>query len=190
MNLPGVYKLFNDRWNGQTCWICSDPHFGDKDLRAGFPNRPDDEELVRRINAKVGRKDVLIMLGDVGDIEFAKKLRGYKVLICGNHDVGRTVYEEVFDEVYTGALMIGEKLLLSHEPVPAPWYVNLHGHDHAGAKRKGCINCCLDVNGYEPINMNQLLKSGIYEDIESIHRITIDRATERKKKRGGKKIGR
>lgn len=188
--LPGVYKIFNDRWNGQTTWIMSDPHFNDQDLRAGFPNRPDDEELVRRINAKVGRKDVLIVLGDVGDIEFAKKLRGYKVLICGNHDVGRTVYEEVFDEVYTGALMIGEKLLLSHEPVPATWYTNLHGHDHAGAKRKGCINVCLDVNGYEPINMNQLLKSGIYKDIESIHRITIDRATERKRKRGGKKIGR
>lgn len=188
--LPGVYKIFNDRWNGQTTWIMSDPHFGDQDLRAGFSNRPDDEELVRRINAKVGRKDVLIVLGDVGDIEFAKKLRGYKVLICGNHDLGRTVYEEVFDEVYTGVLMIGEKLLLSHEPVPAAWYTNLHGHDHAGAKRKGCINVCLDVNNYEPINMNQLLKSGIYKDIESIHRITIDRATERKHKRGGKKIGR
>ena len=89
--LPGVYKIFNDRWNGQTTWIMSDPHFNDQDLRAGFPNRPDDEELVRRINAKVGRKDVLIVLGDVGDIEFAKKLRGYKVLICGNHDVGRPV---------------------------------------------------------------------------------------------------
>ena len=190
MNLPGVYKLFNDRWNGQTCWICSDPHFGDKDLRAGMPGRPDDEELVRRINAKVGRKDVLICLGDVGDIELAKKLRGYKVLICGNHDVGHTVYEEVFDEVYSGPLMIGEKLLLSHEPAPAAWDVNLHGHDHAGAKRKGCINCCLDVIGYEPINMNQLLKSGIYKDTQSIHRITIDGAIERKKKRGGKKIKR
>ena len=189
MALPGVYKIFNDRWCNQTVWIISDTHFGDEDLRAGMPNRPSDEELVRRINAKVGRKDTLIVLGDVGDIEFAKKLRGYKVLICGNHDVGRTVYEEVFDEVYTGSLMIGEKLLLSHEPVPAPWYMNLHGHDHAGAKRKGCINVCLDVNGYEPINMNQLLKSGIYKDIESIHRITIDAATERKKKRGGKKIG-
>ena len=188
--LPGVYKIFNDRWNGQTTWVMSDPHFSDQDLRAGFPNRPDDEELVRRINAKVGRKDVLIVLGDVGNIEFAKKLRGYKVLVCGNHDLGRTVYEEVFDEIYTGALMVGEKLLLSHEPVPAAWYTNLHGHDHAGAKRKGCINVCLDVNGYEPINMNQLLKSGIYKDIESIHRITINLATERKKKRGGKKIGR
>lgn len=186
MALPGIYKIFNDAWAGQTVWIMSDPHFGDEDLRAGFPNRPTDEELVRRINAKCGRKDVLICLGDVGDIEFAKKLRGYKVLICGNHDVGATNYEGVFDEVYTGLLMIGEKILLSHEPVDVPWAVNIHGHDHTGRRTKGRINVCLDANGYEPINMNQLLKSGIYKDIESIHRITIDGATKRAKKRGYK----
>lgn len=189
MALPGVYKIFTDKWVGQTTWIISDPHFGDEDLRAGI-SRPSDEEMVRKINAKCGRKDVLICLGDVGDIEYAKQLRGYKILICGNHDAGATNYEGVFDEIYTGPLMIGEKLLLSHEPVPAPWYLNLHGHDHMGNKHKGCINCCLDINDYEPINMNQLLKAGIYKDIESIHRITIDGATERKKKRGGKKIGR
>lgn len=188
MALPGVYEIFVNKWVGQTVWLISDPHFSDEDLRADIPNRPSDEELVQRINAKVGRKDVLICLGDVGSIEFAKKLRGYKVLVCGNHDLGASNYTEVFQEVYTGPLMIGEKLLLSHEPVPAGWYCNLHGHDHAGAKRPGCINCCLDVNNYEPINMNQLLKSGIYKDIESIHRITIDAATKRKKKRGGKKI--
>jgi calcineurin-like phosphoesterase family protein len=187
MALPGVYKIFNDRWAGQTVWCISDTHFGDEDLRAGMPNRPSDEELVRRINAKVGRKDTLICLGDVGDIEFAKKLRGYKVLICGNHDVGHTVYEEVFDEVYSGPLMIGEKLLLSHEPIPVPWALNIHGHDHQGTKRKGCINVCADVIDYTPVNMNQLLKSGIFKDVESIHRATIDKATERKKKRGGKK---
>lgn len=183
MNLPGIYKIFEEKWQGQTAWIISDPHFGDEELRAGIPDRPSDEELIRRINAKCGRKDVLICLGDVGDIEWVKKLRGYKILICGNHDAGATNYEKVFNEVYTGPLMVGEKLLLSHEPVPAPWYVNLHGHDHAGARRKGCINCCLDVRNYEPINFNQLLKFGIYRDIESIHRITIDTATKKAAKR-------
>ena len=183
MALPGVYKIFNDRWCNQTVWIISDPHFGDEDLRAGMPNRPSDDELVQRINAKVGRKDTLICLGDVGDIEFAKKLRGYKVLICGNHDVGHTVYEEVFDEVYSGPLMIGEKLFLSHEPIEVPWACNFHGHDHQGAKRKGCYNFCADVINYEPVNLNQFLKSGIYKDVESIHRTTINLATKRAKKR-------
>ena len=181
MALPGVYTIFTDKWVGQTYWIISDLHFGDQDLRAGFPNRPDDEELVRRINAKVGRKDVLIVLGDVGDIEFAKKLRGYKVLICGNHDLGRTVYEEVFDEVYTGALMIGEKILLSHEPVSnIDWVLNIHGHNHnrTKVKDKFHFNVCVDVNNYEPINFNQFLKQGGYlSKINSLHRKTIDKAT-------------
>lgn len=189
MALSGVYKIFNDRWAGQTVWIISDTHFADEDLRAGMPGRPSDEELVRRINMKVGRKDTLIVLGDVGDIEFAKKLRGYKVLICGNHDLGATSYEGVFDEVYTGPLMIGEKLILSHEPIEVPWAVNFHGHDHTGHKRKGCFNFCADVIGYGPINLNQLLKTGIYKDVESVHRITIDAATKRARKRG-KKLGR
>jgi calcineurin-like phosphoesterase family protein len=235
MALPGVYKIFNDRWAGQTVWCVSDTHFGDEDLRAGMPNRPSDEELVRRINAKVGRKDTLIVLGDVGDIEFAKKLRGYKVLICGNHDLGATRYKrhrdtvvlsvydftqeeameemqrrypgyqikfecmgkagwvfsidnKLFDEVYEGALIVGEKLLLSHEPIEVPWACNFHGHDHKGAKRKGCYNFCADVISYEPVNLNQFLKSGIYKDVESVHRITINSATKRARKRG-KKLG-
>lgn len=189
MALPGVYKIFNERWCNQTVWIISDTHFGDEDLRAGKPNRPSDEELVRMINSKVGRKDTLICLGDVGNVEFAKQLRGYKVLICGNHDAGKTNYEEVFDEVYTGALMIGEKLLLSHEPVDVPWAFNIHGHDHAGKKRKNHLNVCVDVCGYTPVNLNQFLKSGPTSKVVTIHRETIDSATERKRKRGGKKIG-
>lgn len=189
MALPGVYKIFNERWCNQTVWIISDTHFGDEDLRAGKPNRPSDEELVRMINSKVGRKDTLICLGDVGDIEFAKQLRGYKVLICGNHDAGKTNYEEVFDEVYTGALMIGEKLLLSHEPVDVPWAFNIHGHDHVGKKRKNHLNVCADVCGYTPVNLNQFLKSGPTSKVVTIHRETIDAATVRKAKRGGKKIG-
>ena len=190
MNLPGVYDTFNKLWNDyQTVWIISDLHFNEEDLKVGFPNRPSDDELVKRINAKVGRRDVLLILGDCGDLEYIKQLRGYKVLVAGNHDCGLTKHKEIFNEVYEGVLAIGEKLLLSHEPIQVGWAVNLHGHDHAGAKRKGCYNFCADVIGYEPVNLNQFLKSGIYKDVESIHRMTIDKATERKKKRGGKKYG-
>ena len=190
MILSGVYKTFMKRWeNFQTAWIISDLHFGEDDLKRAFPNRPSDDELVRRINAKCGRKDILFVLGDCGDLEYIKKLRGYKVLIMGNHDCGATKYKEVFDEVYEGALIIGEKLILSHEPVDIPWAFNIHGHDHAGHKRKNHLNVCADVIGYSPINFNQLLKSGPAANVYTIHRETIDNATERKRKRGGKKIG-
>lgn len=91
--IPGLYKVFNERWNGQTTWVYSDPHFGDKELAAGTPGRPSDEEQVKLINSKVGKKDVLIILGDCGDPAICAKLRGYKVLIMGNHDAGRSNYE-------------------------------------------------------------------------------------------------
>lgn len=81
--IPGLYKVFNERWNGQTTWVYSDPHFGDKELAVGTPGRPSDEEQVKLINSKVGKKDVLIILGDCGDPAMCAKLRGYKVLIMG-----------------------------------------------------------------------------------------------------------
>lgn len=190
MALAGVYKEYNERWCKQTVWVYSDPHFGDEELAAGTPGRPSADEQVAMINSCVGRKDTLIILGDVGDVEYAKKLRGYKVLICGNHDAGRTNYEEAFDEIYEGALIIGEKIILSHEPVDIPWLFNIHGHDHAGAIRPGHLNVCSDVRGYKPLNLNHILgKEGHLAKVQSIHRVTIDKATERKKKRGGKKLG-
>lgn len=245
MNLPGVYKIFLEKWDGlQTCWIISDTHFGDKDLGQGIHNRPSDEELVKIINAKCGKNDLLIHLGDVGNVEYVKLLRAkHKILICGNHDAGRTNYERqvitrkfpkelfqkqgaldemkrvypgcrysiddgydfhqpfeywqvtadnmLFDEVYEGPLMIAEKLILSHEPVDIPWAYNIHGHIHDSKHKndKRHFNVCSDVIGYVPINMNQWMKSGAMAHVETIRRNTINKATVRKKKRGGKKIG-
>lgn len=189
MALPGLYDCFQHWGEKNAVWVISDTHFGDKDIQKAFPNRPSDEELIKNINQKVGKTGTLLLLGDIGDIECAKQLKGYKVLICGNHDAGATNYKEIFDEIYTGALIIGEKLILSHEPVDIPWAFNIHGHDHAGAKRKGHLNVCADAIGYTPINFNQFLKSGASSKIQTIHRETIDKATERKKKRGGRKIG-
>jgi calcineurin-like phosphoesterase family protein len=235
MAIQGLYKIF-DHWHSEgTLWIYSDPHFNDPDLKRGI-NRPDAEELVKLINSKCGRKDTLIILGDIVDIEPVKQIRAKrKILVMGNHDAGRTNYERkivreifeyeiytqeevkekmcakypawklsivgglsgwiatvdngLFDEVYEGPLMIAEKLILSHEPVDVPWAFNIHGHDHAGHERKNHLNVCADVIGYVPVNMNQFMKSGAMAHVDTIHRDTIDKATERKRKRGGKKLG-
>ena len=103
-------------------------------------------------------------------------------MICGNHDAGHTLYEEVFNEVYTGPLMIGEKLLLTHEPIEVSWAFNIHGHDHAGAIRANHLNVCSDVIGYKPVNFNKLMKSGLCAKVESIHRITINKAAKKKRR--------
>lgn len=190
--IEALYKPFQKWSEVGTIWIYSDPHFGDKELAAGIKNRPTAEEQVKMINAKVGRKDTLIILGDIGDIEYAKKLRGYKVLVCGNHDVGHTKYAEVFDEIYAGPVFIADRLVLSHEPIMLDFAFNIHGHNHSSVIQDGKhLNVCSDMIGYTPINFNQFVKSGALAKIPSIHRVTIDGATERKQKRlkkGKKKI--
>ena len=103
----------------------------------------------------------------------------------GNHDAGKTNYTDVFDEVYEGALFIGEKIVLSHEPIDISFAFCLHGHNHDKNAKTDSLhfNACLDVTDYNPINFNQLMKSGPTSKIETVHRITIDKATKRKKGR-------
>lgn len=183
--IAGLYSCF-DHWHRQgTVYIYSDPHFSDKEI----PNRPSDEEQIKLINSKVGRKDTLIILGDCGNLDQVSKLRGYKILIAGNHDQGLSAHREVFDEVYSGPLMISEKLILSHEPVNVPWAFNIHGHIHDRRHKndKYHFNCCAEAINFTPINFNQWMKQGYLSKIETIHRTTIDEATKRKKNRKGKK---
>ena len=184
--IEGLYKCF-DHWHKQgTVWLYSDTHFNeDEDLRrVPFPNRPSAEEQIKMINSKVGRKDHLILLGDIGDIECAAKLRGHKILIKGNHDAGLSNYEDVFEEVYGGPLMISEKIILSHEPLDISWAFNIHGHTHLNSfDRPGHLCVCSDVIHYMPVNFNQFVKSGRLKEITPLHRSTIDTATKKKNKR-------
>lgn len=239
--IPGLYANYQKQWGQNTIWIISDLHFGDKELRKGITKRPSDEQLLKNINSCVGKKDTLIVLGDVGDLSYVRKLKGYKVLIKGNHDAGSSLYQReifykrypqdyisykgvkaevreifpeysfsidegfgfhnpfdwwevtldnrLFDEVYEGALIIGEKLILSHEPIAnINWALNLHGHNHFGIPHpdKYHYNFNADVINYKPINLNKFMKEGYLSKIPSIHRLTIDSATERKQKRKNK----
>lgn len=238
--IEGLYPPFQHWGASGTTWIISDTHFNDPDLIHVYADRPSAEEQVKRINAKCGRADTLIILGDVGDISYVRQLRAkYKILVMGNHDAGASNYKRqifkklfdkgmfqkhealdemkrlypdcaysiseywdnfmdtfywevsadnrLFDEVYTGVLVIGEKLMLSHEPINMiPWAFNIHGHVHdRRVKNNGNhFNVCADVIGYEPINFNKFMKEGRLANIVSIHRETIDNATARAKKRG------
>lgn len=83
--------------NGQV-YFYSDPHFNDGEMSYLRKNYIGDEGQVARINSKIGRNDTLVILGDVGDIDYVKKIRGYKVLITGNHDAGSSNYKRVVRE--------------------------------------------------------------------------------------------
>ena len=186
--IEGLYKPFSHWGQNGGVWVISDTHFGEDDLKQGIKSRPDDEVLLKNINQKVGKNGTLIHIGDVGDIEYAKRLKGYKILILGNHDRMPEYWDGVFDEVYSDMLIISPKIILSHEPIPNFSYMyNIHGHVHNGKQfSSGKMNVCADVIGYEPVNFNQFIKSGKLKECESLHRSTIDTATERAKKRGKK----
>ncbi len=54
-----------------------------------------------------------------------------------------------------------------------------------GDYKEGCkhLNLAANVCGYTPVNLGKLIKDGILSDIDSIHRITIDHAVEKKEKK-------
>lgn len=202
-----LYPCFNN-WKG-SIWFIADTHFDDADIKK-YRNITDDE-LVKRINTKVSKNDTLVLLGDIGDLSYVQKLKaGYKVLIMGNHDKGASNYKNLFDEVYEGALMINEKIMLSHEPFETLFTFNIHGHDHAGTDFKKYVlkrydadmsiadmsknyletvkannlkrvNVCADWVGYLPISLKDVMRSGVLKNIVDIHRLTIDKATAKAK---------
>lgn len=179
MMITTLYDKFKHWSEKGSVYILSDTHLDDEDCPLMDKKWISPMEQVKIINKCVTKNDTLILLGDVGDITYAKKLRGYKVLIKGNHDVGSSVYKEIFDEVYEGPLFISEKLLLSHEPIYGlDFCFNIHGHDH-NPEHKGDethLNVAANVCGYMPINLKTFIQSGALKNIETIHRKTIDKA--------------
>lgn len=184
--IKSLYPCFKHWSKEGGVYLVSDTHFKDldRDYMGYFISNEDQFYL---LNDTCHKNDTLIHLGDVGDLEYIKKLRCYKVLIMGNHDQSIEKMEEVFDEVYSGPLWISQKLVLSHEPVYLQTYdtsqttaFNIHGHDHGGQERNFHLNICQNIFGYIPLNLNQFIKSGELKKINDIHRITIDNAKIRK----------
>lgn len=238
--IKSLYFPFR-RWTEKgTLWVYSDPHFSDPEMVELRTNYIGDDEQIARINSKVGKYDTIIFLGDIGNVEMIRKIRGYKVLIMGNHDKGVANYErqiekikfdthkytkdeayyimtkkhpgwrvtihhdydlakapfdfwaaeadnELFDEVYEGPLFISEKLVLSHEPVVLSFAFNIHGHEHRHVLRDHHFNVCAEHINYYPVNLDREIKRGLLSKVDSIHRITIDRATEKKNRRESRK---
>lgn len=172
-----LYNIFAQRWyRGGSIYFYSDPHFSDEEMNE-YRNITD-EEQVKKINSRVHKNDTLIILGDIGNIEYIKKLNGYKVLVMGNHEKGVSNYIGFFEEVYEGALMISNKIILSHEPIRdlPPFLFNIHGHDHAKSFRDEFhLNLCAENIDFTPVSLKEIVNTGKLKNIADIHRLAIDR---------------
>ena len=126
-------------------FFIADTHFGhkkviefEKEHRPFATIEEHDEELVRRWNAKVSKKDSVWVLGDFcfgkKNLEIAGRLNGTKRLVAGNHDCYATVdYLKYFTRV-CGVVEFDGKIL-SHIPVHTNQlkrYTHcIHGHLHS-----------------------------------------------------------
>lgn len=137
----------------------------------------DDAAIVRKLKEKHPRYKFVNMYEQY---QFVSPFV-YKLVILTNN---------LFDEVYTGPLFIGDKILLSHEPIDLPFALNIHGHVHDD-EHGGCFvydqthnsykyNVCSNTIEYKPINLKDIVNSGRLKNINDIHRITIDKATAKK----------
>lgn len=180
-----LYPCFR-HWSakGIVCLI-SDTHFDDPDCKLMDPRWITPKEHIARLSF-LTKNDTLIHLGDVGNPEYLKLLPCYKVLIMGNHDQSATKFEPYFDEIYKGPLMVGEKLILSHEPVNVPWAFNIHGHAHGQYNTVTSpfhdhhFNIASNVVFWEPMSLNYFIDHGYLKAVSSIHRLTIDAAAAEK----------
>jgi len=145
-------------------YVISDMHFDDDFLMKAqgedFPNVADKNALIiANWNKKINDNNTKVyILGDIGfnrDMlkEIIPKLRGYKILLMGNHDsFSKSFYQELFDEVYDTPIYYSKRIVLSHHPIPVePGVINLHGHTHlidlAGGQH---FNVCVERIDYAP----------------------------------------
>jgi calcineurin-like phosphoesterase family protein len=159
-------------------YFTSDTHFGHTNI-IKYCNRPFadlhemNRALVHNWNERVGPQDTVYHLGDfhmgpkVEVAAFRKKLNGRIHLIRGNHDRSAGFMRECGFEVHESyQLAIGPDftpLFLRHKPprmletLPIHTYF-LCGHVHTEWARQGnVINVGVDVRGFRPVTLEELL---------------------------------
>lgn len=100
MSKINLYPCFQHWLKYNNIWLISDTHFGDDEMAHLRKDYISDDEQIKRINSVVGKADLLICLGDCGNVDCFKKIKaGYKVLVMGNHDKGKTNYQRKVEDV-------------------------------------------------------------------------------------------
>ena len=173
----GVPILKIDEEEAHRTWIWADLHLRDRasvriHKRPFWTWRTHDRALMRRWRRTVGPTDTTIHVGDFSS-EFIQEgarralldsLPGRKINVLGNHDIAGLLspLTDGWDASH-GAVVIETTpaLVVTHCPlrtVPAG-AVNVHGHMHRRADRKGDphINVAVEQTSYHPIRVSTVL---------------------------------
>lgn len=157
-------------------YFYADPHFGHKNV-IKYCNRPFanvsemNSTLIKNFNKTVEHDAIIYILGDFSFLntestkQILKALKGFKILVKGNHDPKPNSYYRKlgFSEVYDKPIIILDKYILSHEPVFDDEYVdtrfiNIYGHLHNNAVNEFANKYCVSVEktDYKPISLEQI----------------------------------
>lgn len=180
-------------------FFISDTHFGHKKI-IQYQDRPfDSVEKMNQImidnwNRRASKDDDIYILGDLafGNQQYVKnlinQLEGKKYLIRGNHDkhVDTKEIANKFEWIKDYFLLnhaSGFKFVLFHYPI-YNWAfkyrgsIHLYGHIHDNAQDilgllgnvENMYNVSADMNNYEPIELNEILKKLGYKVIKRLEK--------------------
>jgi len=159
-----------------TFFFTSDNHFNHTNIikYCGRPFANVDtmnEAMIANWNNRVAPSDIVYHLGDfaMGKRELIKSIRdrlnGHIILILGNHDqkasyMRRQGFNEVHEELRIE--VSGRGIYLRHIPNTYFDHVrndyHLCGHVHeAWARKNNIINVGVDVRGFTPVRLNELI---------------------------------
>ena len=147
----------------------SDLHKGHEKIKTfRFPESPEkhDEIIKKRWNAKVNKKDTVIMPGDISfntsGLYFLNELNGVKRGVLGNHDQSALgEYCKYFSSLH-GAYEIKECIVTHfpvHESTLSRYILNIHGHLHKEIiNDKRYFNVSAENIDYTPISFDEILQ--------------------------------
>lgn len=155
-------------------WVTSDTHFFHTNIiahcqRPYVSMQEMNKDLIDRWNAKVRKGDNIIVVGDFAFGRHNDKIKevldvlnGYKILVRGNHDGSKSMMAKLGFNLVVNKLVLDD---VTFRHIPPPWnnldpnqkivYGHVHNNVHTRPSRK-CFNACVEVNNYEPVNLNQL----------------------------------
>jgi calcineurin-like phosphoesterase family protein len=150
-------------------FVISDTHFNHQNIISYTERNFEtvsqmNNTIITNWNNTVGKYDKVFHLGDFclanreTTEQICRSLKGYKILILGNHDRKIQFYYDIgFNEVYKYPIFY-DGVLLSHQPI-FTGIVNVHGHTH-NIKYDTGYNFCASVENinYTPILFEKISK--------------------------------
>lgn len=143
-------------------YFTSDLHLGHNFVarKRGYSNTEEhDEAILETLKGTLKRRDVLWVLGDVGErIWRLKEVHGRKKLVMGNHGDDKDL--DVFESIH--GFIKHKNMWLSHCPIHPQELlgkVNLHGHLHDGGltSRIGFPYICLSWEFWNrPVSLEEI----------------------------------